>query len=65
MHKSVRHDFWEPMETAPKDGREILVVDGETGMIYRVSWDGRCWKNDLATFKQEFAGWIPRHTEEA
>lgn len=57
---------WRPIETAPKDGTEVLMVfvfeDGET--LHRVvRWDGSemwPWRDEYTGYREgEAKGWMP------
>ncbi|HYF54177.1 MAG TPA: hypothetical protein VEA41_07955, partial [Salinarimonas sp.] len=51
---------WEPIETAPKDGTEIIVgVDIATVWIARNAWwdDGEAWDTQGFDSQAEAAGW--------
>lgn len=52
--------MWQPIETAPKDGTEVLVfVDCATVPIIRLaSWDdGEEWEEYGATSREDATGW--------
>ena len=50
---------WQPMSTAPKDGREIIAVLANGDITIRVRWNGKKWKNDHVDINDILQGWIP------
>ncbi len=58
LHKRLE---WQPMETAPKDGGEILIR--ELGMRFIAAWKKGAWRdNDTSLFAEPFKypdGWMP------
>lgn len=55
---------WQPMRTAPKDGRWIIAISNDRETLYRVSW-GRdrngelCWCTIYGSYGAGlFRGWI-------
>ncbi len=42
---------WQPIDTAPKDGRRVLLCNLPVSWIYVGHWDddeecGQCWRDD-------------------
>ena len=54
---------WQDIETAPKDGTEVLICwfNGvQHYQVERVWWNGTQWGNDYQTFTER-EGWAPSH----
>jgi hypothetical protein len=52
---------WQPIETAPKDGRRILVFEPEFqtgGVVMEASW-WDAWNDD-----ESHTGWMPANLDE-
>lgn len=54
---------WQKIETAPKDGTNVLLFFGNSDSRVRVSeawWDGRAWTDDIGGFvEQVITHWMP------
>jgi hypothetical protein len=48
---STVDDTWQPIETAPKDGTEILIYDTQAKEIWKVFWG---WSNNKDFTTQEY-----------
>lgn len=52
---------WQPIETAPKDGTQILASDGE--IVSVIEWIGQDWYDyeafDSAAFNPTYTYWKP------
>jgi hypothetical protein len=40
---------WQPIETAPRDGTEVILFSPEAVYpgIFMARWDGKAWRNDF------------------
>ena len=54
--------LWQPIETAPKDGTDLLLyvpaVDGEPAYQMTGNWDGDCWVDNA---RGSWRGFEPSH----
>jgi hypothetical protein len=52
---------WQPIETAPKDGTEILAVrlGGGCDVVEWVDWKPGWWNGDVAHDADFFTHWMP------
>jgi len=55
---------WQPIETAPKDGTDVLVC-ADTGWMFVAYWDKKQWTSNAccdnwtALDDDEIVGWMP------
>lgn len=47
---------WQPIETAPRDGSEILIFDGARVVLTSFDTDYRTWPDDNW---ERFSHWMP------
>lgn len=52
---------WQPIETAPKDGTEVLVFDEATSTKHVSYWDGYGWYDPDCHYYSESPALVPTH----
>ena len=50
---------WQPIETAPKDGKRFIAYSPGSGLLFSMHWDGDCFLTDHELWNGHFTHWMP------
>jgi hypothetical protein len=57
----AERDGWQPIETAPKDGTEIVAHDAATGTSHVTCWIHGGWHDPDSHYYSEAPDFVPTH----
>jgi hypothetical protein len=65
LREALADGSWRPIETAPKDGTEIIILGKWTKDCSRAYWDGGLWQTYSGGHEENPTHWMPLPPEAA